>query len=333
MFISYAKEDRDRIRCLYNRLRRDHLEPWWDQNDLFPGDDWRMAIKSAVRACDVVLVCLSERSVPKTGFFQKEIAWALDFAEEKPEGTIYLIPVRLDNCQVPVRLEKWQWADLFAKDGYERLRLALVRRAFGLGLAIGPSETATRTKAVPKTSPTLEGSVASQPKDVYRPVARATSKLMLVVDRGQRLGVRSRWQTASQFEYLLHLGMRPKDLRQIIGMASKYILPRPLWDASAPDLTRLPFGAHPNVRDVIAGFSDIHTSELTRDDDFTAVLKRLSLYMLGGLDRPNCSLRLRKKRWSRYEKETAAALNHVQPGASKGVLYGLRILKQAFLDA
>jgi hypothetical protein len=42
-----------------------------------------------------------ELPVTKTGFVQKEIKIAPDAADEQPEGRIYIIPVRLEDCDVP----------------------------------------------------------------------------------------------------------------------------------------------------------------------------------------------------------------------------------------
>jgi hypothetical protein len=42
-----------------------------------------------------------------------------------PEGAIYLIPVRLENCIVETRLADRQWVDLFESNGYQSLLAAL----------------------------------------------------------------------------------------------------------------------------------------------------------------------------------------------------------------
>ena len=60
----------------------------------------------------MVVVCLSKDSVSKTGFIQKELKFALDVADEQPEGAIFMIPLRLEPVQAPERLRKWQWLDL-----------------------------------------------------------------------------------------------------------------------------------------------------------------------------------------------------------------------------
>jgi hypothetical protein len=50
------------------------------------------------------------------------------WADEKPEGTIFIIPIRLEDCAVPVRLRRWHWVNLFEETGYNRLLAALRSR-------------------------------------------------------------------------------------------------------------------------------------------------------------------------------------------------------------
>ncbi len=85
---------------------------------MIPGQEWQIEIPRAVKNSDVVLVCLSSQSITKEGFVQKEFKFALDAADEKPEGTIFIIPVRLENCDVPERINKFHWVDLHSEDGY-----------------------------------------------------------------------------------------------------------------------------------------------------------------------------------------------------------------------
>ena len=125
VFLCHSSSDKPSIRELYVKLFSDGLQPWLDEKDILPGEQWEEAIRKAIRASDMVLVCLSMTSVSKRGFLQKEINSVLDVADEQPEGTIFLIPVRLEPCDVPPRLSKWQWVDLFEDDGYPRLMRSL----------------------------------------------------------------------------------------------------------------------------------------------------------------------------------------------------------------
>ena len=125
VFLCHASGDKPAVRELYDRLVADGFSPWLDEKSLVAGQDWHHEIKKAVRASDVVVVCLSNGSITKEGYVQKEIKLALDVEEEKPEGTIYIIPARLEEVRVPDRLIRWQWVNLFDQNGYSELVRAL----------------------------------------------------------------------------------------------------------------------------------------------------------------------------------------------------------------
>ncbi len=128
VFLCHAHADRDAVRALYTRLTNDGVDAWLDKEKLLPGQEWKSEIERAVREADVVIVCLSN-GFNKEGFRQKEVVWALDKAEEKLDGTIYIIPVLLENCEIPHRLAKYHVVDLFEVNGYEKLFNALKFRS------------------------------------------------------------------------------------------------------------------------------------------------------------------------------------------------------------
>jgi hypothetical protein len=97
VFLCHAHADRDPVRALYARLTQDGVDAWLDKEKLLPGQDWELEIKKAVREADVVVVCLSKQ-FNQAGFRQKEVRLALDTAMEKPEGEIFIIPARLEEC-------------------------------------------------------------------------------------------------------------------------------------------------------------------------------------------------------------------------------------------
>lgn len=59
--------------------------------------------------------------------------------------------MRLEQCDVPERLRRWQWVDLFEEHGYQRLTLALNTQAQRLGLSpfSDVGRGATRTGLTP----------------------------------------------------------------------------------------------------------------------------------------------------------------------------------------
>ncbi len=132
VFLCHAHADRDPVRGLYTRLTQDGVDAWLDKAKLLPGHDWELEIRKAVREADVVVVCLSKQ-FNQAGFRQKEVRLALDTAMEKPEGEIFIIPARLEECDNLESLRKWHWVDLFEDDGYEMLIRALRARADKIG--------------------------------------------------------------------------------------------------------------------------------------------------------------------------------------------------------
>lgn len=96
-----------------------------DRRDIVPGEDWEKSIWRAVRQADFLVFCLSKNAFEKRGFLQREIRQALLLWEEKLESDIFLIPARLDQCELPDSLSKFQRVDLFEVDGLSRLVSAL----------------------------------------------------------------------------------------------------------------------------------------------------------------------------------------------------------------
>lgn len=114
VFLSYASQDKLLVRELSRRLVGEGwIDTWQDEKNLLPGQDWRVKIEEAVEEADVVIIVLSQHSVSKEGHVQKELRYAREIALEKPEDAIFLIPLRLDECEVPRGLRFYQWVDYF----------------------------------------------------------------------------------------------------------------------------------------------------------------------------------------------------------------------------
>jgi uncharacterized protein YecT (DUF1311 family) len=133
VFLCHSSGDNDFVRRLYGLLKNSIVEPWLDEKNILGGQDWDMEIRKAVRSSDVVLVCLSRSAITKEGYVQKEIRQALDVASEKPPGTIFIIPIRIEPCDLPESVSKWQAINFFEVGAETRLRESLLMRAQSLG--------------------------------------------------------------------------------------------------------------------------------------------------------------------------------------------------------
>lgn len=126
IFLSYAKEDTETVKEIYWKLREAGHQPWMDVHDLLPGQDWQFALQKAISTCDAAIICLSSNSVTKTGYVQVELKEFLEQRKRRPHGSIYLIPVRLDDhCAIPAEMADLHCTDLFDHGGWERVLSSL----------------------------------------------------------------------------------------------------------------------------------------------------------------------------------------------------------------
>ncbi|MFN7994554.1 MAG: toll/interleukin-1 receptor domain-containing protein [Bryobacteraceae bacterium] len=121
LFLSYAREDHETVANLYRKLKTSGYDPWMDTESIPPGADWAKEIEAGIRGADYFLACLSTQSIDQKTVLQDEIRTALQIWRSKPDSEVYLIPVRLEKCEIPPSLAKLQWVDLFALDGWEKL--------------------------------------------------------------------------------------------------------------------------------------------------------------------------------------------------------------------
>jgi len=114
VFLAYGEEDLAAVRRLASALRSRGFDPWVDKVKLLPGQNWPRAIENAIEATDFFIGCFSCSSVSKRGTFQGELRFALECARRMPLDEVFLIPVRLDECEVPPRIRRAiQYVDLF----------------------------------------------------------------------------------------------------------------------------------------------------------------------------------------------------------------------------
>jgi len=154
IFISYASADLEKVRQLYQDLKEAGFQPWLDREDLLPGQDWKYAIRQAIRESSFFLACLSNNSVEKRGFVQTELKIGLDIFKEFPGGKIFLIPVRLEECSIPESFSTIHWVDYFKPDGFEKLSKALNTQK---------NKSSQRSKKSKSKSTPLSSAVSPQP--------------------------------------------------------------------------------------------------------------------------------------------------------------------------
>jgi hypothetical protein len=127
IFLLYARGDEEVVRRLYRRLVKEGADVWLDKEKLLPGQDWAYEIRNAIHNSDLVIACLSRQFNKQGGFRHEELKIAVERADSFREGQTFIIPARLELCDLPDSLRRWQCVDLFETDGYKSLLSALTK--------------------------------------------------------------------------------------------------------------------------------------------------------------------------------------------------------------
>src|SRR5688572_4096292 len=93
-----SQDDAPAAREVCRRLGEAGVRTWNYEVSISAGSAWEDAIREALRSRPLALFLLSDGSMGRTGYFQKEILEALEIQKQKPPGSIFMIPVRLENC-------------------------------------------------------------------------------------------------------------------------------------------------------------------------------------------------------------------------------------------
>ncbi len=181
IFLAHASEDKPAVLALHERLKQAGYKPWLDKKDLIPGQNWRSVIPKAIADSQLFIACLSQRSIAKQGFVQREFKMALNQYADRPPNSIYLIPLRLDECEIPdlrqeeygLNLRDLHWLDYWEEDGFEQLE-----RAIGYQFKLEPEE--------PK-QPVIVPEEPKQPVIVTPPLSVFNFEIVRVNAKGEQI--------------------------------------------------------------------------------------------------------------------------------------------------
>jgi hypothetical protein len=127
IFLCHSHSDRAAVHALWARLQGDGVDVWLDKEKLLAGQNWANEIRKAILKSDLIIICLSQGFNKQPGFRHEELKIALEKANLIPDDEIFIIPVRLEKCDLPDSLRHLHRVDLFEAGGYQRLLRALRR--------------------------------------------------------------------------------------------------------------------------------------------------------------------------------------------------------------
>jgi len=102
VFISYVSEDALQANWIAEELRAVGVDVWLDRTRLKGGDVWREELSRAIIGADHFIACFSPRWVARTRSVAfEELQTALFEAGKRDRDANYLLPIKLDICDVP----------------------------------------------------------------------------------------------------------------------------------------------------------------------------------------------------------------------------------------
>lgn len=135
-FLSHSSRDKDFVRRLAADLTKEGVTTWLDEQEILAGQSFVERISEGIYSSDVFIFVSSEDSV-KSEWARKELNLA--FSRQLGEAEVRIIPLKIDDTDVPEILKDMNYADF--------------RRSYDVGLA-----------ALMKSIASLEGNSGKTPK-------------------------------------------------------------------------------------------------------------------------------------------------------------------------
>lgn len=129
VFISHASEDKDRfVMAFARRLREKGIDAWLDKWEMLPGDSLIDKIfEEGIKNADAIIVIVSKNSVAKKWVREELNASVV----QKINNGSLLIPVVIDECEVPEAMKTTLWSTIRDLNNYDEEFNRIVSAIFG----------------------------------------------------------------------------------------------------------------------------------------------------------------------------------------------------------
>jgi len=127
VFISYARSDMEFAIKFCKDLIQLNYDPWMDKEKILPGQIWAEEIEKAVKQCNFFIPLLSKNSTKKERYVKTELKQAIDIWKKTKLKNLFVIPVRINECEIPKDLKEIQYEDMFPdwKNGINRVHTSI----------------------------------------------------------------------------------------------------------------------------------------------------------------------------------------------------------------
>lgn len=128
VFVSHASEDKPFVREFAERLRDSGVDAWIDEWEILPGDKLIDKIfEQGIGLCDAFIIVLSRNSVAKPWVVEELDAALVRRIEQQTK----IIPIRIDDCDVPLALRATAWVNIDPQGDYDKEFHKVLSSIFG----------------------------------------------------------------------------------------------------------------------------------------------------------------------------------------------------------
>jgi hypothetical protein len=185
-FISYSRVNQQFALRLAGELKSAGFSVWMDQFDIPTGSRWDDEIEKALRESQIFLFIMTPASIASENA-KDEVGYAIDHGKR-------ILPVLLEECEIPLRLRRLQYVDFTKKSFDEGIasakqllsKLADEARKSPPKVVEPAYETSARKKSTrvanePKTKPTPKRVEPSQNQFAAKRKGRASPRLRTAI--------------------------------------------------------------------------------------------------------------------------------------------------------
>ncbi len=126
IFMCHQKDDEPKIKEIINTLSRYDINCWVDYKDLLGGERWSDKIEREIQNTDAILIFISEKASFKSGYYHKEISFALDQIGYFPPNQIFIIPILMTpKSEIYPTLKQYHHLKMYENDWIDKVLKSL----------------------------------------------------------------------------------------------------------------------------------------------------------------------------------------------------------------
>lgn len=125
IFFIYSHKDREKALELAKKLKEKGYNPWIDELEVIPGQNWNKAIMQAIERSSIAIYLCSKNTEGASGFIGKETKFAMEVLRATREAHSPIIPVYLEESYLPEELADIHGVKLYEDGGLDKLEKGL----------------------------------------------------------------------------------------------------------------------------------------------------------------------------------------------------------------